>query len=48
MVAKCWWLMPIIIATQEAEIRKITVRSQLGPIVCKPLSRKKNITQKGW
>jgi hypothetical protein len=22
---RCWWLMPVILATQEAEIRKITV-----------------------
>jgi hypothetical protein len=23
--ARCWWLTPVILATQEAEIRKITV-----------------------
>jgi hypothetical protein len=23
--ARCWWLMPVIIATQEAEIRRIMV-----------------------
>jgi hypothetical protein len=28
------WLMPVILDTQEAEIRKITVRSQPGQIVC--------------
>jgi hypothetical protein len=27
-IAKCWWLTPIILATQEAEIRRIKVRSQ--------------------
>jgi hypothetical protein len=26
--AECWWLMPVILATQEAEIRRIAVRSQ--------------------
>jgi hypothetical protein len=33
--------MPVILATQEAEIRKIVVRSQPGQIQCEPLSRKK-------
>jgi hypothetical protein len=32
--------MPVILATQEAEIRRIVVRSQLGQVVCKPLSQK--------
>jgi hypothetical protein len=32
--------MPVILPTQEAEIRKITVRSQPRQIVCETLSRK--------
>jgi hypothetical protein len=35
-----WWLTPVILATQEAEIRRIKVQSQHQQIVCKPLSRK--------
>jgi hypothetical protein len=30
---RCWWLTPIILATQEAEIRKITIGSRPGQIV---------------
>jgi hypothetical protein len=26
-LAGCWWLTPIILATREAEIRRITVQS---------------------
>jgi hypothetical protein len=33
--------MPVILATQEAEIRKIEVRSQPGQIVYKTLFQKK-------
>jgi hypothetical protein len=32
--------MPIILATQEAEIRRIGVRSQPRQIICKTLSQK--------
>jgi hypothetical protein len=32
--------MPVILATQEAEIRRIAVLSQLGQKVCETLSRK--------
>jgi hypothetical protein len=35
-----WWLSPIIPATQEAEIRRIAVQSQLGQIVQETLSWK--------
>jgi hypothetical protein len=31
--ARCWWLTPVILATQEAEIRRIGVPSQPGQIV---------------
>jgi hypothetical protein len=30
--ARCWWLTPVILATQEAEIRRIVVQSQIGQI----------------
>jgi hypothetical protein len=26
-IAGCWWLMPVILAIQEAEIRRIVVQS---------------------
>jgi hypothetical protein len=29
-LARCLWLTPVILATQEAEIRRITVQSQMG------------------
>jgi hypothetical protein len=32
------WLTPIILATQEEEVRKIVARSQPGQIVCETLS----------
>jgi hypothetical protein len=40
-IAQCWCLVPVILGTQKAEIRSITVRSQPGQIVGETLSRKK-------
>jgi hypothetical protein len=34
------WLTPVILTTQEAEIRRLTVQSQPRQIVCKTLSGK--------
>jgi hypothetical protein len=39
--------MPVILDSQEAEIRRIAVRSQPGQIVGKTLS-KKPFTKQGW
>jgi hypothetical protein len=38
--ARHQWLTPVILDTQAAEIRRIEVQSQPGPIVSKTLSRK--------
>jgi hypothetical protein len=38
---------PIILATQETEIRRIMVQSQPGHIVCEALSQKIPNTKKG-
>jgi hypothetical protein len=40
------WFLPVIPATQEAAIRRITVRSQPEQIIPKTLSWKKPITKK--
>jgi hypothetical protein len=48
-LARSQWLTPVILATQEAEIRRMAVRSLPGQIVLETLSRgKKKITKKGW
>jgi hypothetical protein len=39
-IARHQWLTPIILATQEAEIRRIAVRSQPGQTVGETLSQK--------
>jgi hypothetical protein len=41
-----WRLRPVILATKEAEIRRITVQSQPRQTVRKTLSKKKNPSQK--
>jgi hypothetical protein len=47
-VARCRWLTPVILATQEAEIRGISVQSQSRQIVHGTLfqKKKKSITKK--
>jgi hypothetical protein len=35
---KKWWLTPVILASQEAKIRRIMIQSQPMQIVCKALS----------
>jgi hypothetical protein len=40
-------LTPIIIATQEAEIKRITVQSRPGQIVPETLFQKKRVTKRG-
>jgi hypothetical protein len=44
-VVRHQWLTPVILATQEAEIRRTAAQNQHGQIVCGTLSRK-NPSQK--
>jgi hypothetical protein len=46
-IARHWWLTPVTLATQEAEIRRIVVGSQPRQIVGETLSRKKPIKKVG-
>jgi hypothetical protein len=40
-----WWLTPVILATLEAEIRRMLVRSQPWQVVFETLSQKKHFTE---
>jgi hypothetical protein len=46
--AKHWWLMSIILGTQEADIKRIMVHIQLGQIVHETLSWKIPNMNQGW
>jgi hypothetical protein len=45
-VAGHQWLTPVILATQEAEIKRIAIWSQPGQIICDTLSRKNSIQKR--
>jgi hypothetical protein len=45
--ARHQWLMPVILAAQEAEMRKITAQSRHGLIVPEILSQEKSHHKKG-
>jgi hypothetical protein len=40
VIVRCQWLTPVILATQEAEIRSISVGSQSRQIILETLSQK--------
>jgi hypothetical protein len=40
-----WWLTSVILATKEAEIRRIVVRSQPGKIVLENTQHKKALVE---
>jgi hypothetical protein len=45
--SQVWWLTPVILATQEAESRRIEVQSQPWQIVLETLSQKEKKNHKG-
>jgi hypothetical protein len=47
-LAGCWWLIPVILAIQEAEIRRIAVQSQLWTISSRDPILKNSSQNKGW
>jgi hypothetical protein len=46
--AGSWWLMPVILAPWEAEIRRIAVQGQLRQIVHETLSQNVQHKKKDW
>jgi hypothetical protein len=45
-VTRHWWLTPVILPTQEADIRRIVFQSQPGQIVPKTQSRKYSVPKR--
>jgi hypothetical protein len=46
-VARCWWLTPVILATQEAEIRRIMLHSQPQANISRPYLKETHYKKKG-
>jgi hypothetical protein len=45
LTAECWWLRPVILATQEAEIRRILIQDTVQRLYLKKTHPKKRVTQ---